>query len=390
MHLAVQQGVDKINSLQADMLLPEEIDIELNKSMSRFINTKYGINNKYNKGFEESQKRIDDLRSLVVEYAAPVNFKEQYNNKIWVDTFRLPPDYLYLVSQRSNVIIDNCDPINFSIFSSGDFSYFLINESAFHNSTIFIDRMRLVADPTDPSLGNISMLNLLGTDAPIEGTYAYPADEATLHLDITDPNNWATGFEWYHESYSHIQAPGFFICIVDTNLYPWFNYDSSVTNSVSSTNLVTQAVGMFKTSIGLEDPLNTTTDALYNDTNYLEKREVTSSNDITADMTLNKFVQHDDVAKLLNDPFNTTKHTSPLTTIRDQYIDIYTSDIFIIQDVKITYIRKPQQISLSLGISCELPIHTHQEIVDITVSSILEGIGDPRYKSASNEANKNE
>jgi hypothetical protein len=107
-------------------------------------------------------------------------------------------------------------------------------------------------------------------------------------------------------------------------------------------------------------------------------------------MTLNKFVQHDDVAKLLNDPFNTTKHTSPLTTIRDQYIDIYTSDIFIIQDVKITYIRKPQQISLSLGISCELPIHTHQEIVDITVSSILEGIGDPRYKSASNEANKNE
>ena len=37
MHLAIQQGVDKINSLQADMLLPEEIDIEVNKSMSRFL-----------------------------------------------------------------------------------------------------------------------------------------------------------------------------------------------------------------------------------------------------------------------------------------------------------------------------------------------------------------
>ena len=43
MHIAIQQGVDKINSLQADMLLPEEIDIELNKSMSRFLNTKYGL-----------------------------------------------------------------------------------------------------------------------------------------------------------------------------------------------------------------------------------------------------------------------------------------------------------------------------------------------------------
>ena len=30
MHLAIQQGVDKINSLQADLLLPQEIDIELN------------------------------------------------------------------------------------------------------------------------------------------------------------------------------------------------------------------------------------------------------------------------------------------------------------------------------------------------------------------------
>ena len=41
MHIAVQQGVDKINSLQADSLLSEEIDLELNKNMFRFINVKY-------------------------------------------------------------------------------------------------------------------------------------------------------------------------------------------------------------------------------------------------------------------------------------------------------------------------------------------------------------
>lgn len=58
MHLAIQQGVDKINSLQADMLLAQEIDIELNKSLLRFINTKYGKNNIYRKGFEESQKEL--------------------------------------------------------------------------------------------------------------------------------------------------------------------------------------------------------------------------------------------------------------------------------------------------------------------------------------------
>ena len=45
MHLAIRQGVDKINSLQADMLLREEVDIELNKSQMKFINTKYTGNN---------------------------------------------------------------------------------------------------------------------------------------------------------------------------------------------------------------------------------------------------------------------------------------------------------------------------------------------------------
>ena len=53
MHIAIQQGVDKINSLQADTLLLQEIDLELNKAQMKFINTKYGKNNKYQKGFEE-------------------------------------------------------------------------------------------------------------------------------------------------------------------------------------------------------------------------------------------------------------------------------------------------------------------------------------------------
>ena len=36
-----------------DIIEPKKIDIELNKSQIRFINTKYGKNNKYNTGFEE-------------------------------------------------------------------------------------------------------------------------------------------------------------------------------------------------------------------------------------------------------------------------------------------------------------------------------------------------
>ena len=77
MHIAVQQGVDKINSFQADSLLPQEIDLELNKSIMRFVNLKYGKNNIYRQGFEESQKRIDDLRNLVKSYEELLYFKER-------------------------------------------------------------------------------------------------------------------------------------------------------------------------------------------------------------------------------------------------------------------------------------------------------------------------
>ena len=135
MHIAVQQGVDKINSLQADMLLPQEIDIELNKSQTRFINTKYGGNNAYRQGFEQSQKRIDDLRSLVREYVAPTTFKEQYNNSIWVDQFQLPRDYMYLVNQRSELFIDDCQTIGFVYSNYDPVSYIIIPFANLHDGT---------------------------------------------------------------------------------------------------------------------------------------------------------------------------------------------------------------------------------------------------------------
>ena len=330
MHTAIQQGVDKINSLQADMLLREEIDIELNKSQTRFINTKYGKNNIYQKGFEQSQKRIDDLRSLVREYSAPVIYKEEYNNEISVDTFKLPLDYLYLVNQRSELFLNDCKQIGYSFSNTDPLSYIVIPFSNFHNGTNFITSLELVADPSNGTLGQEDMLSGITAQTGGWGAYNYPADVVNLQTDI------ATAADW----------------------------DSSVTNSQSGTNLITTAVGMFASSAGdLQDSINTVAYGQFTPDALGAKRIPTIG---TRQYALNKFVQQDDIAKLLEDPFDTTKHTSPLTTIRGRYIDIYTSDIFIIDKVKITYIRKPKEISLPLEISCELPDHCHQEIVDMT------------------------
>lgn len=383
MHLAIQQGVDKINSLQADMLLAEEIDIELNKSMSRFLNTKYGKGNKYGKGFEESQKRIDDLRSLINEYSAPVIFKEQYNNDFWIDQFRLPTDYLYLVNQRSEVFINNCEPIGYSLDDSSPSDYFILPLNNLHDGTHMTTALGMLADPADLTLGFAMAVTAWPT------TWTYPQDMQQLKDYLLDPVNWGVGFSIYWEMYGQLHHPNSFIVIVDTTVHSWFNWDSSITNTVSGSSLSTALMTVYPNTPGLAAvSYYEYVYAQHTDNSLGAKR--LPPDYATREFAFNKFIQQDDIFKLLDDPFNTTKYTSPLTTVRGEYIDIYTSDIFIIDKVKITYIRKPKQISLSLGISCELPEHTHQEIVDMTVGSILEGISDPRYQTQSMEAAKNE
>ena len=102
-----------------------------------------------------------------------------------------------------------------------------------------------------------------------------------------------------------------------------------------------------------------------------------------------KVVQFDDVYVMTKDPFNKTKYSSPLATMRGKYIDLYTDETFIIDKVRLTYIREPQIVEAP-AVDCDLPIHTHEEIVKMAVSSILEGISDPRYQTHQIEVGKME
>jgi len=369
MHLAIQQGVDKINSLQADMLLPQEIDIDLNKSQLRFINTKYSGNNRHRTGFEESQKRIDDLRTIVREFEAPVTFKEQLRNNIFVDTFTLPADYMYLVNQQSTVWIDNCNPMNWNIIYPDPINYFTMSLSDFvcDKNTQIADSIVMYEDASDLTQGQ----QILWTNS---NSLVFPSDIQALIQDII--NNAGPGFTVYWEQFTTLNHPGEFIVVVDTNVHTWFQWDASV-------GTVSTLVALDSVGTNLESTRGLNSGIAFN-----EKREPTTFTERLR--VSNTFIQQDDIFTMLLDPFNTTKHTDPLTTIRGNQIDIYTSDIFIIDTMKITYIRNPRNISLPLGIDCELPIHSHQEIVDMTVSSILEGISDPRYKTHQIEVGKNE
>ena len=64
----------------------------------------------------------------------------------------------------------------------------------------------------------------------------------------------------------------------------------------------------------------------------------------------------------------------------------------VISKVKITYLRLPTVVQSVTAptVDCDLPVHTHQEIVDMTINSLLEAISDPRYQTQSVEVLKSE
>lgn len=109
MHIAVNLGVQKIASFQMDNFLPQEIDFELNTAMDKFIKQRYStFGNKYQRGFEQSQKRIDDLRHLVVESQLPAYYKGETigSEEYFIDRVNFPTDYLFIVSVLAHIKYD--------------------------------------------------------------------------------------------------------------------------------------------------------------------------------------------------------------------------------------------------------------------------------------------
>tara|TARA_R110000824_G_scaffold298933_5_gene487092 strand:- start:2209 stop:2913 length:705 start_codon:yes stop_codon:yes gene_type:complete len=70
MHIQFKVGLDKTDSLNYPNFEPEEIDLWLNRSQDRFVKQRYTHDPK-GETFEETQKRTDDLRTIVTEITLP-------------------------------------------------------------------------------------------------------------------------------------------------------------------------------------------------------------------------------------------------------------------------------------------------------------------------------
>lgn len=104
-HREFRLFVDKVDSQATPDFLSKEIDVFLHEAELRLVNLTYGKNNVYQKGFQEIQKRTDDLNSLVkVGYLELTEATEEYAkfslSKVYksVTLEEFTEDYLYFLS----------------------------------------------------------------------------------------------------------------------------------------------------------------------------------------------------------------------------------------------------------------------------------------------------
>ena len=93
--------------------------------------------------------------------------------------------------------------------------------------------------------------------------------------------------------------------------------------------------------------------------------------------------QHDDYDKMIDDPFNKPNKGVVLRLMHGLWAELITDGTYTINQYFLRYIRQPIRLDITNFplMSCELAMHTHQEIVNTAVSLALENIASPRFQS---------
>jgi len=444
-HILLDQELNKVNSALYDILTPQEKDIAFNKNIERFVKERYGSHsNAKQKGFEQSQKRIDDLRELVkinynlAAYKPSVDDID-YNSMVKAE---LPSDYCLSVNTRSQISYVDCGTFTYQEASKNEY-YSVLPVSSFVNSNWSTSRLQVSFSSYSKALiGNngSSQLTMTGTNGFVVGQFGqfhsltsnsefalnttyyvktvsgsyielsatlggtaivctgalrgsfqinYSKDEiigtdlvmtnASVYTTednsymtsvITDflKNSWngfsgtvnsvrynykSKDFEFYFEKYKDLYfANSIIIVYKGSNIYvPVWSY--SINSGSSSTDL---------------------TNNTYTLTTY-----VLGGTNLT---TSNKQVQEDDLFALQQDPFNATYYEFPLCFFSGNELNTYINiNDFVVNKTILSYIRKPKTVSYYLDINCDLPDFTHNEILSMTASYLLEEFEAGRYKT---------
>lgn len=342
MHVAINTEMNKINSALFEVLLPQEIDFAINNSILRFIKQRYGVDsNLKRKGFEMSQKRIDDLRTLVVpNYTAKAFLPNSYDPDLTEKVlFYFPGDYMFSVNSRFKVSDNECGTFTYTT-STVQYSLDMLDINALSITNWANFRIRNNTDSYVLSLG----ANATNYNATDDLTYIV----RIILQKLREQYNFSQ-YEFYWENY-HGSYYKNKIIIVNKTATDW-EYSTDGSTYIDWTGSTESALTYYS---------NTANSS-----------------------TSGKLAQEDDIFAMQADPFNKTVPDFPLYFTSNYNYNVFIDrNIFVVTDVILSYIRNPKTVSFYLNQDCDLPEHTHSEIVSMTVDYILETVqAGERYRT---------
>lgn len=114
-HTEFKTRCDKIDGLLLPNLLTSEIDLLLNQAQDRFVKQRYGKTNTKRESFEETQKRIDDLKAITRNVIiAPLAYSATDNIDTNARFFTLPVDYWFIIQERADITYSDCHGVSVS------------------------------------------------------------------------------------------------------------------------------------------------------------------------------------------------------------------------------------------------------------------------------------
>lgn len=117
MHQNVKLELDKTSALELPSFETEETDYWINSAIRKFGKTRYSGLNIKNTGFEETQKRIDDLRTLISQYddaspSASTTFVASggYSSDLPIAGSGVGnEDYWFTLAEEVNIVVDTTE-----------------------------------------------------------------------------------------------------------------------------------------------------------------------------------------------------------------------------------------------------------------------------------------
>lgn len=342
MHIEVNQSIQKIAANTTRKLLAPELDWLLNKNMGRLVYKYVTPRKDGSGGFELVQFGIDAIRSLLVTGCELPAYKADPRRVMAL----LPGNYSYLISDESVV--------KRAMYGTDGVPDQPVQRQLTSNLLLLPVPQSTLSGP--PFYNGVQVyingglvFDIQGFAAARQGEYTgYNSKREVFYIAYCIQRELAKqGWQVYFQSYGDQYYPR--TLIID--LGPLTGTASIIVDGVT-----TNATTASRSYIAYDYPQHPTED---------QSNRLTSS---------------DLVQNLREVAFYKTQPESPISELAGRVLYTYTNPDFIVTNTRISYVRKPQLISLSLGQDCELAPEYHQQVCDLTSEYFKAMIADPNWE----------